>query len=138
MNNHQIFQYSDEGNGYSGERFIRISQVMIPFSYNIHLLKRMAPETAMKFKIGFVGQMNFTRMEDTGIVPDYSIRKFSAGLSIGLSAFLFQFKNGQKLGIYIDGYRGSQLYEDLYNQPEFEMPGSSYVKVGLSYQFKSQ
>ena len=51
---------------------------------------------------------------------------FSGGVTLGLAAFPVSFDNGSRLGLYVDRYRGSQIYKDFYNQPEFEVPGSSY------------
>lgn len=61
---------------------------------------------------------------------------FFIGGLLGISAYPVRFGNGSKLGIYIDVYRGSQIYEDYYNQKVFETPGSSFVKGGIWYRFK--
>ncbi|MGF1585488.1 MAG: hypothetical protein ACFCUM_09225 [Bacteroidales bacterium] len=66
-------------------------------------------------------------------LPDNNSNLFSGGVTVGLSAFPFSFDNGARLGLFIDGYRGSQIYKDYYNQPEFEIPGSSYGRIGIVY-----
>ena len=61
---------------------------------------------------------------------------FVIGGLFGISAYPVRFGNGSKLGFYVDAYRGSQIYEDYYNQKVFETPGSNFVKGGIRYRFK--
>lgn len=135
MYNYQTFNYIDAGNFYFGVRRMQVSQIMFPLTYNFVLLKKTLPNADINFKIGFLGQLNIVSVTETGILPEYSIHPWSNGLTIGISAYPFQFKNNNKIGFYLDGYRGSQIYEDFYNQAGFEMPGSSFIKFGLKYEF---
>lgn len=136
MYNYQSFNYIDAGNFYMGQRNLDVSQLMIPATLNIPLLHSLLPATDLRFKLGYLGQINMVKVDDMGILPDYSLNGWSGGLTAGLSAYPFHFGNGSQLGMYLDVYRGSRIYEDYYNQPEFEMPGSSFVKMGLTYKFK--
>jgi hypothetical protein len=52
----------------------------------------------------------------TGILPAYTLNRWSNGDSIGISAYPVMFINGSKLGFYFDVYRVSLIYTDLYNQ----------------------
>ncbi|MDF1546993.1 MAG: hypothetical protein P1P88_04180 [Bacteroidales bacterium] len=131
----QIFSYSDVGNNFIGDRKLMLSQMMIPLSYNFVLFKNSLPKSDVQLKLGLLGQLNFLTTDDTGNLPDFSLNRFSGGLVFGISAFPVKFENGDKLGLYFDGYRGSQIYADYYNQSSFEMPGSSFIKFGLKYQF---
>lgn len=135
MYNYQSFNYIDAGNFYIGQRDLDVSQWMIPVTLNIPLLHSPLPAADLWIKVGYLGQVNRLKVADTGILPDYSLSGWSGGLTAGVSAFPVHFGNGSRLGIYLDVYRGSQIYEDYYNQPEFEMPGSSFVKTGLTYKF---
>ncbi|MCE5345098.1 MAG: hypothetical protein LLG13_02255 [Bacteroidales bacterium] len=136
MYNYQTFNYNDAGNFYSGVRRLQVSQFMLPLTYNFVLLRKLIPKADIQLKIGLTGQLNSISTNDTGIsLPSYSINHWSIGPIFGLSAYLFQFQNGNKLGIFFDVYRGSQIYEDYYNQSSFEIPGSSFMKFGLRYQF---
>lgn len=135
MYNHQTFNYIDAGNMYVGVRELYVSQVMLPVTYNFGLFKKQLSKAEIQIKAGLIGQVNFISTSDTGILPDYSVIPFSVGPTLGFSAFPLCFDNGKKLGIYIDIYRGSQIYEDFYNQASFEIPGSSFAKFGLKYQF---
>lgn len=135
MYNFQTFNYIDAGNFYIGVRRLQVSQIMMPLSYNLVLFKNLLPNADIELKIGILGQLNFVSVNETGILPAYSVNPCSFGPTFGLSAYPFQFKNGNKLGFYFDGYRGTRIYEDFYNQPRFEMPGSSFIKFGLKYQF---
>ena len=136
MYNQQTFTYVDAGNRYIGVRELKVSQIMIPLTYDFVLFRKLAPKANIQIKLGYSGQLNFVSVSSTGILPDYTIKPWSNGATFGISAFLVQFKNGSKLGFYLDAYRGTQIYEDYYNQTSFEMPGSSFIKFGLKYQLK--
>jgi hypothetical protein len=135
MYNYQTFNYIDIGNKYIGIRELHVSQLMIPITYNFLLFKNTMPKADFQVKAGLIGQANFISATSTGILPEYSVMPFSGGPTLGFSAFPLNFKEGDKLGFYFDIYRGSQIYEDFYNQSTFEMPGSSFIKFGLKYQF---
>lgn len=137
MYNYQTFQYTDAGNFYIGLRRLQVSQIMLPLSYNFVLFRSLAPGADIQLKVGAIGQFNFITANDVGIsLPGWSVNPWSTGLTCGISAYPLQFNNGSKLGFYCDIYRGSRIYEDFYNQAEFEMPGSSFLKGGLRFKFK--
>jgi hypothetical protein len=136
MYNLQTFTYNDAVNNYSGVRELKVSQIMIPLTYNFVLFRNLLPDADIQLKLGYAGQLNFVSESGTGTLPDYSIKPWSNGATFGISAFPVQFKNGSKLGFYFDAYRGTQVYEDFYNQKSFEMPGSSFMKFGFKYQLK--
>ena len=136
MYNQQTFTYTDAGNMYIGVRELSTYQIMFPLTYNFVLFRKLLPNASIQLKIGYLGQLNFVSTSSTGILPEYSINRWSNGATFGISAYLFQFNNGSKLGMYFDGYRGTQVYEDFYNQKSFEMPGSSFIKFGFKYQIK--
>jgi len=132
----QTFTYNDVENNYQGVRELKVSQVMIPLTYNFVLFRKLAPNAGIQLKLGYTGQLNFVSESGTGTLPGYTIKPWSNGGTLGISALPLQFKSGSKLGFYFDVYRGTQVYEDYYNQKSFEMPGSSFMKFGLKYQFK--
>ncbi|MCK4699585.1 MAG: hypothetical protein KAT38_04610 [Bacteroidales bacterium] len=136
MYNHQTFTYTDAENMYIGVRKLNVSQVLFPLTYNFVFFENQFPHTDIQLKAGYMGQLNFISTSRTGVLPEYSLKIWSNGLTFGISAFPFQFDKGSKLGIYFDMYRGSQIYEDYYNQSTFKMPGSSFMKFGVKYQFK--
>jgi hypothetical protein len=135
MYNQQTFTYNDAANFYIGARRLQVSQVMLPLTYNFVLFRSLESKADIQLKVGLLGQFNYISATETGILPPYSINPWSKGLTLGLSAYPFRFSHDNKLGIYFDAYLGSQIYEDFYNQSSFEMPGSSFMKFGLRYQF---
>jgi hypothetical protein len=130
MYNSQKFNYIDIGNNYTGIRELYVSQFMVPLTYNFDI-----PKAAFQIKIGVIGQLNLLSGKDMGILPEYSVNPFSAGVILGFSFMPFKLSNSDKFGMYCDLYRGSLIYKDFYNKPEYEMPGSSFIKFGLRYQF---
>ena len=135
MFNHQTFKYIDAGNMYVGVRDLNVSQFMFPLTYNFVLFRKLLPDAEIQMKVGYTGQLNFVSASSTGILPEYSISRWSNGVTFGISAFPVHFNSGCKLGFYVDAYRGTQIYEDYYNQTSFEIPGSSFIKFGMKYQF---
>jgi hypothetical protein len=138
MYNYQTYSYADQGNMFIGVRKFHVNQIMLPLTYNFVLFKRSMPNAHIQIKLGVLGQINLIDISDAGLtaLPEYSINKFSSGATFGVSATPFMFQNGSKLGFYLDAYRGNRIYKDYYNQANFEMPGSAFVKFGIKYQFK--
>ncbi|MCF8361760.1 MAG: hypothetical protein K9G70_03965 [Prolixibacteraceae bacterium] len=125
--------FNDPNNDFNGIRDIQLSQIVVPFTYNINIFKKN-PEL-LSLKMGGAFQLNLPLLNDTGNLPEYTINRLSSGVHIEISSLPFHFNNGSKAGASISGYRGSQIYEDYYNRSEFEEPGSSYYKFNLIYQF---
>lgn len=136
MYNDQTFTYSDPENTFSGTRQFIVNQIMVPVTYNFNILKSTLPRSEFQLKVGYVNQLNFISVSEKGNLPDYSLKRWSGGVTAGISIYPYTFKNGSKIGFFIDGYRGSRIYTDFYNQDNFEMPASSYMKGGLRFRFK--
>ena len=132
----QTFTFADQYNRFVGSRRLNVNQLMVPLTCNFSVLQTILPSAELQLKIGLMGQFNFVSTSSSGPLPDYSINSLSGGGLFGISAYPVKFGNGSKLGFYIDAYRGSQIYEDYYNQKTFAMPGSSFVKGGIRYRFK--
>lgn len=135
MFNNQAFTYKDNINNYYGYRKIDITQIMLPLTYNFGFFKKNNPMGAFQLKIGGVVQYNILNITDDGVLPTYNYNHFSAGATIGFKLIPVKFNNHNNLGFYLDGYRGGQIYKDLYNQSGFEIPGSSYMKAGILFEF---
>jgi len=136
MYNNQAFTFKDNNYGYNGTRKIGTSQFMIPITYNIGFFKKNNPLGSLQVKIGYLMQFNMFSVTNKGAsLTDFSTKGFSSGITAGISATPFKFDNGNRLGIYFDGYRGTKIYDDFYNRSMYEMPGSSFMKFGIIYQF---
>ncbi|MHC1778140.1 MAG: hypothetical protein AB9834_22255 [Lentimicrobium sp.] len=130
----QTFTYQDNINGFSGERKLSTSQIMMPLTLNLSLFRQKTPEGLIHLKLGYALQYNIMEITSTGTLPEYSLNRWSNGFTLGFTAMPFRFQDGSKIGFFIDGFRGTQVYEDFYNQKPFEMPGTSFVKYGIIYQ----
>lgn len=136
MQNRQTFTYNDAVRQYFGTREIRTSQIMFPVVYNIHFFRQNTPEGLLQLKLGYLAQFNVIRVASSATsLPGYSTKSFSNGFTLGASIIPFRLKNGAKIGFFLEGYRGSQIYEDFYNNVSFDMPGSSFIKYGIIYEF---
>jgi len=137
MMNSQTFIYNDDINRFHGKRDINTYQFILPVTWNLRLFRNYHPEGLIHVKFG--GALQFNQLlavtNHSLELPDKSSNIFSGGGTLGLNIFPVNFDNGARLGLYFDLYRGSQIYIDYYNQPEFEVPGSSYRRFGIVYQF---
>jgi len=139
MYNHQTFTYNDSENGFIGSRDLALSQIMLPVTWNFGLLNHPEHGRQIELKLGPVLQYNILSVSDnTNTLPVFNHNKFSAGFSLGFSAFPFSFENSSKLGFSLEVYRGGQIYDDYYNRSQFEMPGSSFAKFELVYHFSNK
>lgn len=137
MQNRQTFSYDDAVNDYLGKRDITISQFVIPLTWNLGIINQRGQGNRLEIKLGPAFQLNLMDTRENGTnLPVFSYNRWSAGLSAGISATPVIFEDGSKLGLFVESYRGSQIYEDFYNQNDFEIPGSSYSKFGIVFHFK--
>jgi len=133
----QTFTYNDDVNGYFGTRKISLSQLAIPVTYNINLFKGSLAPGTVTLKFGGVLEYNLPSIPDKGSnLTDYSIKPLSGGVTLGLSTLPFRLDDGSRIGLSFDIYRGTQIFDDLYNRAEYETSASSYMKLSVIYQFK--
>lgn len=138
MHSYQTFFYNDAVNMHIGARHLDLHQVMFPLTYNVLLLKKQLPEHKMRLKVGYLLQNNTAMVFGLGLLPEYSLNKWSGGAVFGASADLIRFRKGGGLGIYFDCYRGSRVYTDFYNRADHEMPGTAFFRYGIRYTFKTK
>lgn len=135
----QTFTYHDETNGFSGTRKIGLSQFILPITYNVNLFKNSFPAGTICLKFGGALEYNLASVKDNGShLPGYTIRPFTGGVALGISTLALKFKDNSRIGLSFDVYKGTQIFDDLYNRKEYKMPTSSYMKLSLIYQFKQQ
>ncbi|HEX2935723.1 MAG TPA: outer membrane beta-barrel protein [Bacteroidales bacterium] len=133
----QKFTYNDPVHGYAGSRDLRLSQVIVPVTYNFNLFTRKFIPGTLSLKVGGAIEYNMLSVTNNGLnLTDYSTNKISAGITLGIAAMPFRFSNNACLGFGFDMYKGGQIFDDFYNRPEFAMPSSSYMKFSVIYQFK--
>jgi hypothetical protein len=136
MHSSQSFTFKDNTNFFKGTREIGTSQIMLPITIDFAFLKDLEqPLGALQLKLGYLMQLNFFSVTDAGILPSYSNKGFSKGMLFGISATPFRLSNGNRIGLYLDAYRGSKIYNDFYNTGVYKMPASSFLKFGVIYQF---
>ncbi len=136
MYNGQTFTYNDPERGFNGKRALGTSQVLVPLTYNFGLFRKTYYSSLVYLKVGYVAEFNFIHVRNRGQLPDYDIKRYSGGFTAGISSTPFILNNGASLGLYFDVYRGSKTFNDFYNSKRYEMPGTSFLKFGLIYQFK--
>ncbi len=136
MYSDQTFTFSDAQNQYTGTRRLGLHQIMLPTTFSVSLFRKNHPNGLFQLKAGHLLQFNNVMlMNESGSLPAYDHYRWSNGFLFGLHLAPVMLSNGSQLGFFIEGYRGSQIYEDHYNQKEFEMPGSAFSRVGVIYYF---
>ncbi len=136
MYNRQRFSYADWGNVYTGVRNLNVLQIQYPLTWNISIFKNTLQKQQIQLRMGYHGQLNIVTSREIGTIPEYTLKPWSNGATMGITFYPVTFGNGSKLGLFIDDYRGSAIYHDYYNQDTFEMPGYSHLKAGFTYQIK--
>jgi hypothetical protein len=137
MQNSQTFTYNDALNQYIGKRDFATNQYMIPTTLNFRIMTRNHSDGLFQLKLGHMMQYNAIRLKNEhGSLPSWSANKWSNGALLGLTYTPFTLGNGSRIGLFIEGYRGKQIYEDHYNQSSFEMPGSAFFKYGIIYNIR--
>lgn len=132
----QSFLFSDPANKFYGNRNLTTHQFMMPLSLNVRLFTRKNHMGLAQIKLGHLLQFNhIIAGKESGILPNYNIHRWSNGLLMGIHFTPFELKKGNKAGAFIEIYRGSQIYEDHYNQKHFDMPGSAFNRIGVIYHF---
>lgn len=132
----QTFTFNDVQNRFTGRRKLDTHQFMFPTTFNLSLFRKNHANGLLQIKLGHLLQLNNVSVtNETGSLPGYDLNRWSNGFLFGVHLIPFQFNNGARMGLFIEGYRGSQIYEDHYNQKEFEMPGTAFSRVGVIYHF---
>jgi len=135
MKNGQTFTFDDPVNLFAGTRHIGLWQLTFPLRVGGGFFQGLQSGGLLRVSGGPAFQLNLFSVDEQGSnLPAYTTTKFSAGINLRLSLLPLRFANGALMGLYLEGYRGSRIYEDFYNQPAFKMPGTSFLKIGLLYQ----
>jgi hypothetical protein len=130
----QSVEYKLPSFSVAGNRDFNFHQLRLPLTYNLHLFKNSQNYPLLILKAGMsVGYTFSESVTHNGNIPDYKFTKWDYGPTIGIAVYPIQFKQSYRMGIYMDLYRGSQIYEDIYHQSE-GMGGHSFIKFGIVIQ----
>ena len=117
-----------------GLRDIRFHQLRLPLTYNFSFFNNTENQPLLVLKAGFsLGYTISKSITEQGDLPDYTFINWDVGPTLGLALYPFSSWTGYRLGLYMDVYRGSRIYEDKYHQAE-GMGGQSYLKFGIVVQ----
>lgn len=127
----QTVDYRLPSFGEEGRRDIRFDQVRIPVTYNLHLLKNRDGNPGIVIKAGVSGGYTFhTSIEDNGSLGEYQFSRWDIGPTVGMTVYPFPAWDAYRMGLYLDFYRGSRIFEDAYHEGE-GLGGQSFMKVGV-------
>jgi hypothetical protein len=137
MLNNQTFSYNDPVNQYAGQRKLLSNQFILPTTINFMFFRKRQYDGMLQVKAGHLMQYNFiSSTSEQGVLPPFSISNWSNGFTGGATLTPFVLRNGDRIGIFIEFYRGSSIYRDYYNPDDVALSGSSFSKFGLIYKLK--
>jgi len=130
----QSVEYKMPSLSVNGQRDIRFHQLRLPLTYNFQFFRDSQNYPRLILKAGLSGGYTFSKsVSDFGNIPDYTFTNWDYGPTLGVSVFPLQLKQNYRIGFYLDLYRGSQIYEDVYHKAE-GIGGQSFMKFGVVLQ----
>jgi len=118
----------------SGIRDIRFHQLRLPVTYNFRFFNNELnrPKLVVKggLSLGYTFSSSITGSED---MPVYDFSKWDYGPTLGITLYPFNLKGQYNLGFYLDMYRGSKIFNDVYHNAG-GVGNHSYMKFGLVFQ----
>ncbi len=130
----QTVQYDMPSFSVNGKRAFRFHQLRAPVTYNLGFFRNSQNFPLLVLKAGLSVGYTFSKtITDYGSLPDYKFTDWDYGPTLGVSFYPIQLSQGYRIGVYLDLYRGSQIYEDAYHRAE-GIGGQSFVKFGVVLQ----
>ncbi len=134
----QTVEYKLPSLSVAGNRDFSFHQLRLPLTYNLLLFKNRQNRPRLILKAGMpVGYTFIESVTENGNIPDYKFTNWDYGPTLGASIYPLQLKQNYRVGFYLDLYRGSRIYEDIYHKSEV-IGGHSYMKYGISLQTLSK
>jgi len=128
------FSYHDALRSINGDRKLMVVQLQCPFNVGFDISKKLG----LSLHAGASVNYNFfTGLEESTGLQNYETIPWSAGMNLGV-CFLPEIILQKHLpGLYVEFYRGLQIYKDIYNPAIEEAScGSSSFKLGLLYKIR--
>jgi len=130
----QSIEYMVPSLSVNGQRDVQFHQLRLPLTYNFQFFRDSQNYSRLILKAGFSMGYTFSKsVSDFGNIPDYKFTNWDYGPTLGVSVFPLQLKQNYRIGFYLDLYRGSQIYEDIYHKAE-GIGGQSFMKFGVIMQ----
>lgn len=130
----QAIEYQLPSLNVAGTRSVQFQQLRLPLTYNFHFIKSNRNYPGLILKAGLsVGYTFSKEITGSGNPPAYKFNDWDYGPLLGVSVYPRQFQGRFRTGIYLDLYRGSRIYDDIYHRAE-GMGGQSFMKFGIILQ----
>ncbi len=127
----QTITYDMPSFSVTGRRDIRFQQLCLPLTCNFHFFKRNSGSARLILKAGFsLGYTISKSVSNDGTVPEYTFNNLDYGPTLGISFYPFSAVKNYRIGLYMDLFRGSRIYEDRFHTAE-GMGGQSFMKFGI-------
>jgi len=120
---------------YSSKREVAFHQLRMPLTYNFNFWQNSSQNSRFILKAGFSVGCTIAKNIDTGSnLPNYNFTNYDVGPTLGLVIFPYEFSNKYRLGLYLDVYRGTKIYDDQFHKAD-GIGGSGFYKAGIVYHF---
>jgi hypothetical protein len=132
VNHRQRLTYLDTLQAFDGRRSFDLHQFRVPLLYNITLFRDFDQVSTFLIHVGL--SVGFTLNDGISDelrrgLPDYTLNKFDIGPQIGVTLQPLQLDYDHYLGLYLDYYRGTRIYEDAYHKGK-GLGSLSFLKIG--------
>lgn len=138
VNSRHTISFDDTARNYQGRRLFNMHQFRVPFYYNINILRDFDRVPTIILHIGFSGGLTLT----PGVtdeyyldLPGYSFNHFDIGPQVGLTIQPLQLDYHHYFGLYVDFYKGTRVYKDVYHEDK-GAGNFSFYKFGALLYFR--
>jgi hypothetical protein len=138
VSHRQKISYDDTLHGIYGRRSFQIHQLRVPLFYNINLLRDFDKVPTIMIHLGFSGGLTLSPGITDELylgLPGYTFSSVDIGPQLGITLQPLQIDYHHYLGLYIDFYRGTRIYEDVYHKDK-GVGNLSFYKFGALLYFR--
>jgi hypothetical protein len=121
VDHRQRLTYLDTLHGIDGRRGFDLHQLRVPLTYNITILRDFDKVPTLMIHMGLSAGYTVIRGISDELrrgLPDYTFTAVDIGPQVGVTLQPLQLDYDHYLGLYVDFYRGTRIYEDVYHQDE--------------------
>jgi len=119
----------------SSKREVAFHQLRMPLTYNFNFWQNSSQNPRIVFKAGMSAGYTIAKSIDDGSnLPSYKFTNYDFGPTLGLTIFPYEFSPKFRLGLYMDVYRGTKIFEDQFHKAD-GIGGLSFYKAGIVYHF---
>jgi hypothetical protein len=138
VSHRQRITYFDTLHVIDGTRRFNIHQLRVPLSYNVNILRDFDKVPTLIIHIGVSGGVTLSPgiTEELRLgLPKSTLTRVDIGPQLGVTLQPLQLDYHHYLGVYVDFYRGTRIYNDIYHKDK-GVGNLNFFKVGALLYFR--